>query len=158
MQLKRIHIFARELFIMKKLEIEKTKPTFIISVLKVEYQVVLVSSISNFFTNKTSLANKWMSFSSSNSALMLNPSRYLIFICRIWGTIFRGITSVRGCVFDNRVLLPMAFNGQIAQVLLWGWVWVGQLAGQLLLHCTAPQWFQMTKTRQKLDWKIREID
>jgi hypothetical protein len=31
--------------------------------------MVLVSSIYNFFTNKTSLANKWMSFSSSNSAL-----------------------------------------------------------------------------------------
>ena len=54
---------------MKKLEIEKTKPTFIISVLKVEYYVVLVSSISNIFTNKTSLANKWMSFGNSNSAL-----------------------------------------------------------------------------------------
>ena len=56
---------------MKKLEIEKTKLTFIISVLKVEYYVVLVSSISNFFTNKTSLANtcKWMSFSRSNLAL-----------------------------------------------------------------------------------------
>jgi hypothetical protein len=46
---------------MKKLEIEKTKPTLIISVLKVDYYVVLVSSISNFFNNKTSLANKWMS-------------------------------------------------------------------------------------------------
>ena len=45
---------------MKKLEIEKTKLTFIISVLKVEYYVVLVSSISNFFTNKTSLANTYM--------------------------------------------------------------------------------------------------
>ena len=55
---------------MKKLEIEKSKPTFIISVLKVEYLVVLVSSISNFFTNKTSLANKWISFSSSDSALI----------------------------------------------------------------------------------------
>jgi hypothetical protein len=54
---------------MEKLEIEKTKPTFIISVLKVDYYVVLVSSISNFFTNKTSLANKWMSFISSNLAL-----------------------------------------------------------------------------------------
>ena len=54
---------------MKKLEIEKTKPTFIISVLKIEYYVVLVSSISNIFTNKTSLADKWMCFSSSNSAL-----------------------------------------------------------------------------------------
>ena len=60
LQLKLIHLFARELFLMKKLEIEKTKPTFIISVLKVEYQVVLVSSISNFFINKMSLANKWM--------------------------------------------------------------------------------------------------
>jgi hypothetical protein len=30
------------------------------SVLKVEYYVVLVSSISNFFTNNMSLANKWM--------------------------------------------------------------------------------------------------
>ena len=54
---------------MKKLEIENTKPTFIISVLKIEYQVVSVSLISNFFTNKTSLANKWMSFGSRNLAL-----------------------------------------------------------------------------------------
>ena len=37
LQLKLIHLFARELFLMKKLEIEKTKPTFIISVLKVDY-------------------------------------------------------------------------------------------------------------------------
>ena len=67
--LKLIHLFAREVLLVKKLEIEETKPTFIISVLKVEYKVVLVSSISNFFSNKTSLANKWMSFSSSNLAL-----------------------------------------------------------------------------------------
>ena len=31
--------------------------------------MVLDSSISNYFTNETSLANKWMSFSSSNLAL-----------------------------------------------------------------------------------------
>ena len=31
--------------------------------------LILVSLISNFFSNKTSPANKWMSFSSSNSAL-----------------------------------------------------------------------------------------
>ena len=39
--------------------------------------MVLVSSISNFFTNKTSLANKWMSFSSSNLALRISqdPSK-----------------------------------------------------------------------------------
>jgi hypothetical protein len=66
-----IHLFARHVLVMKKLEIEKTKPTFIISVLKVEYWVVLVSSIYNFFTKKTSLANKWMSFSSSNLALKI---------------------------------------------------------------------------------------
>ena len=58
---------------MKKLEIEKTKPSFIISVSKVGNQVVLFSSISNFFTIKTSLANKWMRKkipSCSNSALL----------------------------------------------------------------------------------------
>ena len=32
-----IHLFSRDVLVMKKLEIEKTKPTFIISVLKVEY-------------------------------------------------------------------------------------------------------------------------
>ena len=42
---------------MKKSEIEKTKPTFIISVLKVDIMKVgLVFSISNFFITKTSLA------------------------------------------------------------------------------------------------------
>ena len=45
---------------MKKMEIKKTRPNFIISVLKDENHVVLVSSISNFFINKMSLANKWM--------------------------------------------------------------------------------------------------
>ena len=57
-----IHLFAIDILVMKKLEIEKTKPIFIISVLKVEYWVVLVFSISNFLTKKTSLANKWMRF------------------------------------------------------------------------------------------------
>jgi hypothetical protein len=37
LQLKLIHSFARELFVMKKSQIEKTMPTFIISVLKFEY-------------------------------------------------------------------------------------------------------------------------
>ena len=32
-----LHFFARDVLVMKKLEIEKTKPTFIILVLKVEY-------------------------------------------------------------------------------------------------------------------------
>ena len=44
-----IQLFARDNLVMKKLFIEKTKPTFIISVLKVEYKVALVSLISNFF-------------------------------------------------------------------------------------------------------------
>ena len=55
---------------MKKLEIEKTKPTFIISTFKTDIiRVGLVFSISNFFIAKTSLANKWRSFSSSYLAL-----------------------------------------------------------------------------------------
>ena len=55
-------------------KIEKTKLTFIISVLKVEYLVALVSSIFNFFINKIALANKWMRKkipSRSNSALVV---------------------------------------------------------------------------------------
>ena len=55
---------------MKKLEIEKTKPTFIISTFKTDIlKVGLDISISNFFIAKTSLANNWRSFSSSNLAL-----------------------------------------------------------------------------------------
>ena len=56
---------------MKKLEIKKTKPTFITSVLKVEYYLGGLSFFDfQLFTNETSLENKWMSFSSSNSALV----------------------------------------------------------------------------------------
>ena len=44
---------------MKKLEIEKAKPTFIISVLKVECWVGLVFFNFNFFINKISHANDW---------------------------------------------------------------------------------------------------
>ena len=36
------------------MEIEKTKTTFVVLVLKVVYEVVLVLSISNFFINKIS--------------------------------------------------------------------------------------------------------
>ena len=55
---------------MKKWEIEKTKPTFIISTFKTDIiKVGLVFSISNFFIAETSLANNWRSFSSSYLAL-----------------------------------------------------------------------------------------
>ena len=55
---------------MKKLEIEKNKPTFIISTFKTDIiKVGLVFSISNFFIAKTSLANNLRSFSSSYLAL-----------------------------------------------------------------------------------------
>ena len=58
---------------MKKLEIEKTKPTFIISTFKTDIiKVGLVFSISNFFIAKTSLANNWRSFSSSYLALAIS--------------------------------------------------------------------------------------
>ena len=59
---------------MKKLEIEKTKPTFIISTFKIDaIKVGLVFSISNFFIAKTSLANNWRSFSCSYLALADQP-------------------------------------------------------------------------------------
>ena len=73
-----LHLFARDVLAMKKLEIEKTKPTLIISVLKVDIiKVGLVFSISNFFITKTPLANKWMRKkipSCSNSALVFTVS------------------------------------------------------------------------------------
>ena len=63
---------------MKKLEIEKTKPTFIISVSKVDIiKVGLVFSISNFFITKTPLANNWRRKkipSCSYSTLVMNPT------------------------------------------------------------------------------------
>ena len=55
---------------MKKLEIEKTKPTFFISAFKSDIIIVgLLFSISNCFIAKTSLANNWRSFISSYLAL-----------------------------------------------------------------------------------------
>ena len=45
---------------MKKLEIEKIKPTFIISTFKTDtIKVGLIVLISNFFTDKTYHANNW---------------------------------------------------------------------------------------------------
>ena len=65
-----IHLFARDILAMKKLEIEKTKPTSFISTFKTDIiKVGLVFLISNFFIAKTSLANNWRSFSSSYLAL-----------------------------------------------------------------------------------------
>ena len=71
---------------MKKLEIEKTKPAFILSVLKVDMiKVGLVFSISNFFITKTSLANKWIRKkipSCSNSALeFLEKHQLGLYLC-----------------------------------------------------------------------------
>ena len=68
-----LHLFVRDVLAMKTLEIEKTKPTFVISTFKTDIvRVGLVFSISNFFIAKTSLANNWRSFSSSYSALVFN--------------------------------------------------------------------------------------
>ena len=77
--LKLIHLFAREVLLVKKLEIEETKySTFKTDIIKVG----LVFSISNFFITKTLLANKWMRKkipSCSNSALeKLKFSRILL--------------------------------------------------------------------------------
>ena len=54
------HIFLPwEFLLIKKLEIEKTKTTFVISVLKVVYKVVLVFfKFFNFFINKNSKGRK----------------------------------------------------------------------------------------------------
>ena len=79
-----------QLSLVKKLEIEKTKATFIISVLKVVYWVVLVSSISNFFSNKTFQANKWMrkkipAWSNLTSVLSRKECKlisFFLFFCR----------------------------------------------------------------------------
>merc|ERR1712051_822191 len=55
-----LQLFARGVLVMKKLEIENTKPTFIISTFKTDIiKVGLVFSISNFFINKTYQANNW---------------------------------------------------------------------------------------------------
>ena len=57
------HIFLLwEFLLLKKLEIQKTKTTFVITVLKVVYKVVLVYSISNFFINKISQERKMCSW------------------------------------------------------------------------------------------------
>ena len=56
---------------MKKLEIEETKTTYYSTFKTDIIKVGLVFSISNFFIKKSSLANKWMSFSYSNLALRI---------------------------------------------------------------------------------------
>ena len=47
-------IFQGKVLLVKKLEIEKTKPTFTLKTLKVVYSVGLLFSIFNFFINKNS--------------------------------------------------------------------------------------------------------
>ena len=54
---------------MKKLKIEKTKPTFIVKTFKVVYYGCIVYSNSNSFINKIIMQIIGVSFSSSNSAL-----------------------------------------------------------------------------------------
>ena len=58
LQLNRTQFPSLGLLLVKKLEIEKNKTTFIISVFKVVYYVVLVFSIFNFFINKNSQGRK----------------------------------------------------------------------------------------------------
>ena len=89
---------------MKKLEIEKTKPTFIISVLKVDIiKLGLVFWISNFFITKTPLANNWRRKkipSCSYSALSREPkisTKFQIYIpkrAKLLGPFFYEIPCV----------------------------------------------------------------
>jgi len=79
---------------MKQLEIEKTKPTFIIPTFKTDIiKVDLVFWISNFFTAKTSLANNWRSFSSSYLALVCGT---YISTTQINRTTKKDLDTVRG--------------------------------------------------------------
>ena len=57
-----IHLFAREILLLKKLEIEETKTTKYSTFKTDIIKVGLVFSISNFFINKVSHAYKWMRF------------------------------------------------------------------------------------------------
>ena len=63
-------IYLPDILFMKKMEIEETKTTLYSTFKTDVINVGLVSSISNFFIKKSSLANKWMSFSYSNLALV----------------------------------------------------------------------------------------
>ena len=63
---------------MKKLDIEETKTTKYSTCKTDVIKMGLVFSLSNFFIKKSSLANKWMSFSYSNSALQQRPEKELI--------------------------------------------------------------------------------
>ena len=55
-----IYLFAREVLLVKKLEIEETKTTQYSTFKTDIIKVGLLFSISKFFFTKTSLANKWM--------------------------------------------------------------------------------------------------
>ena len=83
---------------MEKWEIEKTKPTFIISTFKTNIIIVgLVFSISTFFIAKTSLANNWRSFSSSYLALIETKlHQFGKFVQIVW---------------PNRYTVPMSSGG-----------------------------------------------
>ena len=77
--------------------------------------MVLVSLISNVFTNKNSLANKWMSFSSSNLALFCKTFFYniklkdtsIFSLFRWFGTgqkKYWACTSEKCCLFQINLL------------------------------------------------------
>jgi hypothetical protein len=76
-QLKHTQFPSLGFFVSKKVGNGKTKATFVISVLKVVYYVVLVLSISNFFINKNSqgrkLSPKNTPSCSNYSALVATP-------------------------------------------------------------------------------------
>ena len=66
----KMSIFQGKVLLVKKLEIEKTKPTFTLKTLKVVYLVGLIFSNSNFCINKSSQGRKSVcefSFSTQHS-------------------------------------------------------------------------------------------
>ena len=82
---------------MKQLEIEKTKPTFIISVLKVDViKVGLVFSIFNFFITKSPLANNWRrkKIPSCSYSALFAAAIYLFIIILYWFELYLKVVHV----------------------------------------------------------------
>ena len=74
--------------------------------------MVLVFWIANFFTNKTSLANEWMSFSSSNTALLKKNIFHFFFQqnlnghANLIGYVDSSVTLLDGGIHEVLLLMP----------------------------------------------------
>ena len=101
--LKLIHLFAREVLLVKKLEIEETKTTWYSNFKTDIIEVGLVFLISNFFITKMSLANKWLR-KKILSALLLLIAWYLRSLGKIRFLILLGFFSKKRFYELSRLL------------------------------------------------------